>query len=849
MAQEDNRIKIRELPDSDVNGSDLLAIAKSDIEKTVHASIREIIQAGLDLEPGAGISIESTDAGFKIINTGEFDDSEMRQQIANLQAEIDQLKNMGGANVFTQEKPPVVATQGDLWWDTNTAALYVKYNDVWIQSNLTASGGDMPVADSKVLGAVRPSNDFVINHSGAMSPGTNFTLPTNNRDYKLTGLDDHITWQAGTSYHQGEMVRGPEVDTLYPGHPHRLRDLVLIVRHNHTSTSNIINDINQGKIVISTTISPAEGAQLNLENPTGGHYSIDTYQDTGNWFGRGVDRTYMRLHDNTGSGNQILFDLKDGGGAWMVDSDNLKHGDSSPLIPWCCGGGNVKYEYIDRKSVYNKDSSGQSQGTTKEYDWETVDVSDLVPSTAVGLIIHARGVVDADGPGYSGTTWIDVKSDKFKERDVIYVRPDNPNGSGSDTNTLVIPYTGSFQVRARFTRGSGTGPKNTAVLYVDGYINSGEPTSTPGEIGRIRAIGSTYHKTGAAGNKVVISNSVPAGDWLIHLHTQENGNSGADEEEIMSHARRYSVPADEHMWFKATGKGLWNMFTGTNNQPAETDSGWNQLASWSKDTSGEELTPGETVVLWSDNNSVHSITGFAIEVLQPGSTAVAEPAPAPTPAPAPAPIEAVLTVPKLDFVFNTASEWEGKPLGGNATSGNKPASPGNWISRSKTTYLNLPEDMRGKFIDIIESNGFDQIKSELNGTSWSYSSHGNSATSSSYSNGLVAGTRLGPSAVRLFSWSSNYPEMRSSATRVLNRNDFPSAQNPSRTLTVHHDFNNNRLVFIESYRGTQAINSSKSVMQQRWNWWGSRNDSVTWTAGRRRGQNWVGKKFKVRAST
>ena len=610
MAQEDNRIKIRELPDSDVNGSDLLAIAKSDIEKTVHASIREIIQAGLDLEPGAGISIESTDAGFKIINTGEFDDSEMRQQIANLQAEIDQLKNMGGANVFTQEKPPVVATQGDLWWDTNTAALYVKYNDVWIQSNLTASGGDMPVADSKVLGAVRPSNDFVINHSGAMSPGTNFTLPTNNRDYKLTGLDDHITWQAGTSYHQGEMVRGPELDTLYPGHPHRLRDLVLIVRHNHTSTSNIINDINQGKIVISTTISPAEGAQLNLENPAGGHYSIDTYQDTGNWFGRGVDRTYMRLHDNTGSGNQILFDLKDGGGAWMVDSDNLKHGDSSPLIPWCCGeGGVTDFKYIDRKQLYHKGSANPLL-SNKTSDWVTVDVSDVVPSTATGLILHAKGFVDASQVN-TGIASIDIKSDKFASREILCVTS-RTNDSSGDTNTLIIPYTSRFQVRSTLSRSPA---KDKAWLYIDGYVDAAN-SDRNGDIGRIHAIGNTYHKTGAAGNTVVISNSVPAGDWLIHLHTQENGASGVDEEEIMSHARRYSVPADEHMWFKTTGKGLWNMFTSTNNQPADTDSGWNQLASWAKDTEGEELTPGETVVLWSDNNTVHSISGFAIEIVQ-----------------------------------------------------------------------------------------------------------------------------------------------------------------------------------------------------------------------------------------
>jgi hypothetical protein len=618
MAQEDNRIKIRELPDSDIAGSDFLAIAKSDIEKTVHASIREIIQAGLDLEPGQGISIDTTDTGFKITNTGEFDSSELEQDIKNLQDQIDALTN--GANVYTQEQPPPNANQGDLWWDTNTAAMYVKYNGVWVQSNLTASGGDMPVSDNTVLGAVRPSNDFVVTHSGALSPACSFTLPTASRDYSLTGVDDHALWKSETSYHQGEIVRGPELDTLYPGTTHKIRDLVLISTKHHVAGSNIINDINQGKIQISTTISPAEGAQLNMGNPTGGHYSMDTYRDVTNWFGRGADRTYMRLHDNTGSGQQILFDLKDGGGAWMVDSDNLKHGDSSALIPWCCGGGGVDYKYIDRKQVYYKDSAGLSQGKAVDHDWVTVDVSDLVPSNTTGLIIHAKGLVDSDGTGrgtqYSGTTWIDLKSDEFESRDVVWVRPDNNSNSASDTNTLVIPYTSNFQVRARFIKGNGTtSPKNWAWVYLDGYITSGEPTgSAPGQMGRIHAIGNTYR----SGGDLVISNSVPTGDWLIHFNTQEN-TEGTDEEQIMTHSRRYSVPPGQYMWFKATPTSLWNKFTGTDNQPAAGDSGWNQLASWGSNTNGVELETGETIVLHADNQTIASISGSAIELIQDGS--------------------------------------------------------------------------------------------------------------------------------------------------------------------------------------------------------------------------------------
>lgn len=636
MSEETNRIKIRELPDSDLTAQDLVALAKSDIEKTVHATIRDVIKAGLDLDAGNGIQIDTTDTGFKITNVGELDTSDLDRQVINLQAELDALKlamNNLAMGVVASPEPPENVGQGTLWWDTNTASMYIKYNGVWIQSNLsTAGAGDMPIANTDVLGGVMPDDSFQVRHDGTLKLSHNVTLTSANHDHDGDGLDDAVRWTPNTTYYKNQMIKGP--DNLDQNDPHMetpVGNIVYNTTKAHTSTTNFLNDRNRGLLSISSTVLPAEGSQLNLENTTGGHYSMDTYHDVTNWFGRGADRTYMRLHDNTGSGQQILFDLKDGGGAWMVDSDNLKHGDSSSLIPWCCGGGgDVDYKYIDRKQVYYEDSAGQKQGTGVDHGWVNVDVSDLVPSNTTGLIIHAKGSVASTGEGvgqqYSGTTWIDVKSDEFASRDVVWVRPDGKSNSASDTNTLVIPYTSNFQVRARFVKGNNSSSRdsssrNWAWVYLDGYITSGEPTgSAPGQMGRIHAIGNTYRDNG----DLVISNSVPTGDWLVHFNTQENDNNGADEELIMTHSRRYSVPPGQYMWFKATPIGLWNIFTGTDNQPAAGAGGWNQLASWGSQTNGVELEPGETIVLHADNRTIASISGTAIELIQDGSGGIPE---------------------------------------------------------------------------------------------------------------------------------------------------------------------------------------------------------------------------------
>lgn len=136
---EDNRIKIRELPASELTHQDLLAVAKNNIEKTVHATIRDAVLAGLYLEAGTGIKIDSVKDpdGYKITGTAKYDDTDLIKRLDAMQVEIDNLKKRTGPQVFVQQAAPTSeqCKTGDLWWDLNTARLYVRYNHAWVQTN------------------------------------------------------------------------------------------------------------------------------------------------------------------------------------------------------------------------------------------------------------------------------------------------------------------------------------------------------------------------------------------------------------------------------------------------------------------------------------------------------------------------------------------------------------------------------------------------------------------------------------------------------------------------------------------------------------------------------------------
>lgn len=339
MAQEDNRIKIRQLPESSVDRDDLIALAKSSIEKTVHATVHDVVRAGMNIDAGTGISIDSTDTGITINAAAEFDDTSLQQQIDNLQAQVDALTNTIstlGNSVKTQQSPPADPQPGDLWWDTNTAHMYVYYNSAWVQTNGGTGGSGGDIANTDAPGVVAPDDNFKVTHSGDLKLNSTVTIPTMSRDKNNDKLEDRARWEPSKSYFKGQHFMGPDISTTHAGHA--IKDLLFVTTKAHTSSTNFINDLNAGLNRLLTTFHANEGGQLQITTPTGSHVVMDSYKDNTNWFGRG-DRNYMRIHDNTATGYQWIFDPGTDGGAWMVDTNKVvaDPGNVDNLIPWCCG--------------------------------------------------------------------------------------------------------------------------------------------------------------------------------------------------------------------------------------------------------------------------------------------------------------------------------------------------------------------------------------------------------------------------------------------------------------------------------------------------------------------------------
>lgn len=144
MTQETSRIKIRELEpvDSDnIRSTDQLAIAVANPDRTLRASLSDVVNAGLSLQPGENITITKTGDTYTInAATQGFDASALEARIKALEDQITTLSQ--GSKVTATQTPPGGAKTGDLWWDTNTARMYIYFNSVWVQSNPT---GDSPV--------------------------------------------------------------------------------------------------------------------------------------------------------------------------------------------------------------------------------------------------------------------------------------------------------------------------------------------------------------------------------------------------------------------------------------------------------------------------------------------------------------------------------------------------------------------------------------------------------------------------------------------------------------------------------------------------------------------------------
>ena len=151
MSQETNRIKIRELdPTTAISSDDQLAIAVTNPDRTLRVSVSDVVQTGITLQAGSNISITKQGTIHTIAATPTaHDDSALADRVLALENKLNNLSV--GSSVTTSPAPPVDAVQGDMWWDTNTARLYVRYNNVWGQCNPT---GDSPVQVNLTGGTV-----------------------------------------------------------------------------------------------------------------------------------------------------------------------------------------------------------------------------------------------------------------------------------------------------------------------------------------------------------------------------------------------------------------------------------------------------------------------------------------------------------------------------------------------------------------------------------------------------------------------------------------------------------------------------------------------------------------------
>ena len=383
MAVEDNRIKIRELPASDVSGDDVLAVAKHNIEKTVQATIYDVVKAGMTIEAGAGITVTPTDTGVRITGTAEFDDSSIQSALSDLQAQIDALKNVETPSVKAQPTPPTGAATGDLWWDTNTANMYIRYNGAWVQSNGGGGGGgSAEIADTDAPGVVAPNSSFKVGHSGNMTLNSRITIPTLDRS-DSSGNNTRPRWQPNTSYFKGQHFRGPDINGNDASWGTPIKNNLYVTTRAYTSSNNFINDMNAKKHFVpgSSTGKGIEGGQISIKNPDNADMVIDSFKDVHNWFGRGT-RNYIRIHDNTALGYQLLFDPFPGGGAWLAHSPDLKPGQSTgALIPWGGGGGTVHAMAKVGGNGTVKKSSGVKKVVRNGHGSYTVTLSTPCPDT------------------------------------------------------------------------------------------------------------------------------------------------------------------------------------------------------------------------------------------------------------------------------------------------------------------------------------------------------------------------------------------------------------------------------------------------------------------------------------
>jgi len=465
---EDNRIKIRELPAGDVSGSDTIAVAKNNIEKTVQASLTDAVRAGLTIEAGPGITVTQTATGIKISGTAEFDDGDIRSDLSDLQAQINALKNADpGTSVKAQPSPPIGSSNGDLWWDTNTASMYIRYNSAWVQTNGGGGGAAAEIADTDAPGVVAPDSSFKVGHSGHFTLNSYVTIPTLDRS-DASGGNTRPRWQPNYSYFKGQHFRGPDIsgnDVTF-GTP--IRDIIYKTSRAYTSSNNFINDMNAKKHFYPGSASGkgVEGGQLAIKNPDNVDMCIDTYKDVNNWFGRGM-RSYIRFHDNTANGYQLLFDPFAGGGAWLAHSPDLKIGQSTgALIPWGGGGKSflldkptILYQevgYSAWKHEYMGDNIATPQGTIK------AGTTPGIPANATE--VQVLGIVNRSSSIGNGFLFKHASHTNYKR---LLNEKMTDGALYPSTNTAWYPLDENGEIQWKFE--GGTTRDEMTLLEIQGY--------------------------------------------------------------------------------------------------------------------------------------------------------------------------------------------------------------------------------------------------------------------------------------------------------------------------------------------------------------------------------------------
>ena len=106
----------------------------------------------------------------------------------------------GGANVTVSDTPPGSATAGDLWWESDTGRLKIRYQDVDSAQWVDASP---PLADATTIGA-----SGTVSMKAHIIPDSNAAHDIGSAEYKIR----HLFLSDNTLYHEGPFIKTAQHD-------------------------------------------------------------------------------------------------------------------------------------------------------------------------------------------------------------------------------------------------------------------------------------------------------------------------------------------------------------------------------------------------------------------------------------------------------------------------------------------------------------------------------------------------------------------------------------------------------------------------------------------------------------